>query len=118
MISTEPLRPTWAPSKTPTAPPRPPAPTTPKPPSRELLHLPPAEPVRPQKKLLASAAPVYHAPTKLPFFDQPVKTAKPSAISRVMRWIMMVVVAVMIGSAIGAGLWYASMAGWIKFVKP
>jgi len=35
-----------------------------------------------------------------------------------MRWIMMVVVAVMIGSAIGAGLWYASMAGWIKFVKP
>jgi len=118
MISTEPLRPTWAPPKTPTAPLRPPAPTTPKPPSRELLHLPPVEPVRPQKKLLASAPPVYHAPTKLPFFDQPVKTAKPSAISRIIRWIMMVVVAVMIGSAIGAGLWYASMAGWIKFVKP
>jgi serine/threonine protein kinase len=92
-------------------------------PSREAPKPKPVDPVRPgrdsrryvspditPKEILPEGGrrPIYQPPNLMPFFNQPVPRPKqgPSALSWMFRWLMMTVISISIGAAIGAVVFY------------
>ncbi len=102
-VSEEPFQPTWAGGM--------------KPPSREVLL--PAAPGSARNLGQQSPArpPIYRPPTQLPFFDRPVMSDRPSIAAHILRWFLMLAISIMLGSALAGGIWYASVVGWLRFLK-
>jgi len=81
-------------------------PPRPAPPVMAPPRLAPSHPPTPKSSRDSGTTPVYKPPTMMPFFDQPIVPHQPGLMSRLLRWVMMILISSVIGAAMGVGIWY------------
>jgi hypothetical protein len=69
----------------------------------------PAETPRVPPSGAPAKPPIYRAPKLMPFFDQPGMPPQQSALARLLRWLLMMMISTVIGAMLGVAIWYQFM---------